>query len=103
MFENFTKHDIANIPFVPNQAKTTVPEDFETKSSSYMTLIYGNLSEFFPRVDAIYANYIHSFKISQSKIELIINKTMNLLENYYFRSKKLLVSFTIFQSEVIWR
>lgn len=34
-------------------------------------MIYGNLSEFFPRIDAIYANYINSFEISQSKIAQI--------------------------------
>ena len=99
---NLTKHNIANIPFVSDQA-TTVHEDFETLSSSTMTLIYGNLSAFFPRVDAIYANYIHWLKISRSKIALINSKAMISMENSYFRRRKILLSFTVFESEVIWR
>lgn len=72
----------------PNQAKLRSQRTLKRNPSSIMTLIYGNLSDFFSRADAISMQIIsiHS-KISYQKIELFDRKAMIPLKTITFEEE----------------
>lgn len=77
------------------------PQGLETKPTALIIdVIYGNLYESFPRFDAIYANYIHSFELLQSKKRSDQSKTYRpIKKSADFDKESSYFFFIIFQSQ----